>query len=49
MLTCPMCKKRLPGVEKQCANCKTDVSLLVDYVENLTASSGPNNSPAKAN
>jgi hypothetical protein len=35
MLTCPMCKKRLPGVEKKCANCKTDVSLLVDYVENL--------------
>jgi len=30
-----MCKKRLPGVEKKCANCKTDVSLLVDYVENL--------------
>jgi hypothetical protein len=35
MLTCPMCKKRLPGLEKKCANCKTDVSLLVDYVENL--------------
>ena len=35
MLTCPMCKKRLPGVEKKCPNCKTDVSLLVDYVENL--------------
>jgi hypothetical protein len=35
MLTCPMCKKRLPGMDKKCANCKTDVSLLVDYVENL--------------
>jgi hypothetical protein len=35
MLTCPMCKKRLRGLEKQCANCRTDVSLLVDYVENL--------------
>ena len=35
MLTCPMCKKNLPGLEKKCANCKTDVSLLVDYVENL--------------
>ena len=35
MLTCPMCKKTLPGMEKKCANCKTDVSLLVDYVDNL--------------
>jgi hypothetical protein len=35
MLTCPMCKKNLPGMDKKCVNCKTDVSLLVDYVENL--------------
>jgi hypothetical protein len=35
MLTCPMCKKKLRGVEKQCGNCRTDVSLLVDYVEGL--------------
>src|SRR6059036_2890091 len=35
MLTCPMCKKKLRGLEKECGNCKTDVSLLVDYVENL--------------
>jgi len=35
MITCPMCKKKLPGMDKKCANCKTDVSLLVDYVENL--------------
>lgn len=35
MLTCPMCKKKLPGMDKKCTNCKTDVSLLVDYVENL--------------
>src|SRR3954454_10068307 len=35
MLTCPMCKKKLRGLEKECVNCKTDVSLLVDYVENL--------------
>ena len=35
MLTCPMCKKRLRGLEKACANCRTDVSLLVDYVDNL--------------
>ncbi|HZU34643.1 MAG TPA: hypothetical protein VFA18_01970 [Gemmataceae bacterium] len=35
MLTCPMCKKRLRGLEKECANCRTDVSLLVDYVDNL--------------
>jgi hypothetical protein len=30
-----MCKERLRGVEKQCPKCKTDVSLLVDYVQNL--------------
>ncbi len=35
MLTCPMCKKKLRGLEKECLNCKADVSLLVDYVENL--------------
>ena len=35
MLTCPMCKKNLPAMDKKCTNCKTDVSLLVDYVENL--------------
>jgi hypothetical protein len=35
MLTCPMCKKKLRGLEKECLNCKADVSLLVDYVGNL--------------
>jgi len=35
MLTCPMCKKKLRGVEKVCGNCRTDVSLLVDYVQHL--------------
>lgn len=35
MLTCPMCKKALRGLEKECGSCRTDVSLLVDYVFNL--------------
>lgn len=35
MLTCPMCKKTLRGLEKECLNCRTDVSLLVHYVEDL--------------
>lgn len=35
MLTCPMCKQRLQGMEKECSRCRTDVSLLVNYVENL--------------
>src|SRR5437763_1003710 len=35
MLICPMCKKKLRGVEKVCPNCRTDVSLLVDYVQHL--------------
>jgi hypothetical protein len=30
-----MCKKRLRGLERQCYSCKADVSLLVNYVENL--------------
>ena len=35
MITCPMCKKKLRGMEKECLNCRTDVSLLVHYVEDL--------------
>ncbi len=35
MLTCPMCKKKLRGMEKECLNCRADVSLLVGYVEDL--------------
>jgi hypothetical protein len=35
MLTCPMCKKKLRGLERECQNCRTDVSLLVHYVEDL--------------
>jgi hypothetical protein len=30
-----MCKKKLRGLEKECQNCRTDVSLLVHYVEDL--------------
>jgi hypothetical protein len=30
-----MCKKKLRGLEKECLNCRTDVSLLVNYVEDL--------------
>ena len=35
MLTCPMCKKTLPSLGKECPSCKADVSLLVTYVEDL--------------
>jgi hypothetical protein len=35
MLTCPMCKKKLRGLERQCLSCRADVSLLVDYVQSL--------------
>jgi hypothetical protein len=35
MITCPMCKMKLRGMEKECLRCKADVSLLVDYVDNL--------------
>jgi len=35
MLTCPLCKKSLPALERRCQTCQTDVSLLVDYVGHL--------------
>jgi hypothetical protein len=35
MLTCPMCKKTVAGLERRCRTCQTDLSLLVDYVEGL--------------
>jgi len=35
MLTCPMCKKTVPGLDRQCPTCRTDLSLLVDYVGHL--------------
>ena len=31
MLTCPMCKKSLRGMARECPACRTDLSLLVDY------------------
>jgi hypothetical protein len=31
MLTCPMCKKPLRGMTRECPGCRTDLSLLVDY------------------
>ena len=35
MLNCPLCKKTVPGLSKQCPTCRTDLSLLVDYVSHL--------------
>src|SRR5438093_1340655 len=35
MLTCPLCKKKLNGVELKCPTCQADLSLLVGYVEDL--------------
>ena len=37
MLKCPnpTCKEKLPGLHKTCPRCKSDLSLLVDYVESL--------------
>jgi hypothetical protein len=32
MLTCPMCKKALPELARECPRCSTDLGLLVDYV-----------------
>jgi hypothetical protein len=35
MLTCPMCKKALTGLPRHCPRCRTDLTLLVDYVSHL--------------
>jgi hypothetical protein len=37
MLTCPnpTCGKKLPELQRECPRCRADLSLLVDYVENL--------------
>jgi hypothetical protein len=37
MLTCPnpSCQKELPALSRTCRHCKADLSLLVDYTENL--------------
>ena len=35
MLTCPWCKKKTPARERECPSCHADLTLLVDYVENL--------------
>ena len=35
MFTCPHCQKTLQSLERQCPRCRTDLTLLVDYSENL--------------
>src|SRR5258708_39437184 len=35
MLPCPMCKKAVQQLDRKCPTCKTDLSLLVDYVGHL--------------
>jgi hypothetical protein len=35
MLTCPMCKKAAPETSRECPSCRTDLSLLTDFVDNL--------------
>jgi hypothetical protein len=35
MLTCPMCKKGLDGVVRECPRCRADLSLLFDHVGHL--------------
>ncbi len=35
MLTCPMCKKSVRLESRECPTCRTDLSLLTDYVDHL--------------
>src|SRR5262245_813060 len=37
MLTCPWCKKKTPGLDRECPSCHADLTLLVEYVQNLAA------------
>jgi hypothetical protein len=34
-LVCPMCKKLLEPASSPCSRCRTDLTLLVDYMSNL--------------
>src|SRR5262245_45270825 len=36
MLSCPLCKKKVPPLERECPSCHADLSLLADYVGHLT-------------
>jgi hypothetical protein len=35
MLTCPMCKKSVRLETRECPTCRTDLSILVEYVDHL--------------
>jgi len=35
VLTCPMCNKALPWGTNPCSRCRSDLTLLVDYMSNL--------------
>jgi hypothetical protein len=35
MLSCPLCKKKVPPLERECPSCHADLSLLADYVGHL--------------
>lgn len=35
LLTCPMCKKQLEPAATPCPRCRTDLNMLVDYMNNL--------------
>jgi len=35
MLTCPMCKKSVRLDSRECPTCRTDLSILVEYVDHL--------------
>ena len=38
MFTCPLCKKKLNALERECPGCRADLTLIVGYVENLAVS-----------
>src|SRR5262245_61913379 len=38
MLTCPLCKKKQPQLQRECPSCHADLTLLIGYVENLAVS-----------
>jgi hypothetical protein len=35
MFNCPMCKKPLTSLDRECSSCHADLSLIINYVEDL--------------
>ena len=48
MLTCPMCKKALKALVRECPTCRSDLTLLADFVTHLQEGMAKADALAKA-